>query len=121
MIQSGNLAVKEAIAPALDPRHPSQLYAAAGEGLLLFLVLAVVWYKPRKPGVVSAIFVILYSLIRISDEYFRMPDAHIGYDVFGLTRGQILSMAMFAIGVILLLIWGRRSALPLPGWGKSTH
>jgi phosphatidylglycerol:prolipoprotein diacylglycerol transferase len=120
-IQNGQVAVKEAIAPHLIMRHPSQLYAAAGEGLLLFLILAAIWYRPRKPGIIGAWFVVIYSVIRISDEYFRMPDAHIGYELFDLTRGQWLSIAMFFIGIVLVLIWGRRSTLPISGWGKSTY
>lgn len=73
-IQEGNQVVTDALAPLLVLRHPSQLYAALTEGLLLFLILWFIWYKPRKPGVISALFVIFYAIIRISDQNFRMPD-----------------------------------------------
>lgn len=117
-IQNGNTQVKEAIAPYLSLRHPSQLYGALGEGLVVFLVLMAVWYKPRKPGVVGAVFVITYAIVRILDEQFRMPDAHIGFQWLGLTRGQWLSIAMLGFGIILLVLWGLRPSLPISGWGR---
>jgi phosphatidylglycerol:prolipoprotein diacylglycerol transferase len=120
-IQSGNTAAKEALGPLLEPRHPSQLYGAVGEGLLLFLILFFLWRKPRKPGVIGACFVVFYALARIIDEQFRMPDLHIGYQLFGLTRGQWLSIAMLLIGLLLLMLWGRREALPVPGWGRGQN
>ena len=85
---------------------------------MLFTLLGLVWYKPRKPGVISALFVIFYAIIRIIDEHFRMPDVQIGFDYMGLTRGQILSGGMFVIGLVLLVIWGRRLAQPVGGWGR---
>jgi phosphatidylglycerol:prolipoprotein diacylglycerol transferase len=120
-IQSGNAAVKEAVAPLLTPRHPSQLYAAAGEGLLIFLTLFFLWYKPRKQGVIGATFVCLYAIVRIIDEQFRVPDAHLGFGLLGLTRGQWLSVAMLGVGVVLLFMFGRRDGLATPGWGKGQH
>jgi phosphatidylglycerol:prolipoprotein diacylglycerol transferase len=118
-IQEGNNTVAEALAPLLVLRHPSQLYAAASEGLLLFLLLGLIWYKPRKPGVIASLFVIFYAVIRIVDEHFRMPDVQIGFDNIGLTRGQQLSGAMFGVGLFLLIFWGRRMAQPLGGWGRQ--
>lgn len=118
-IQDGNTAAKEAIAPLLTPRYPSQLFAAVGEGLFLFLILFLLWRKPRRPGFIGASFVLLYSLVRIVDEHFRMPDAHIGFQWLGLTRGQWLSVAMFITGLVLMFIWTRASSLSVPGWGRS--
>ncbi len=117
-VQDGNAAVTEALAPLLVLRHPSQLYAAFGEGLLLFLILWLIWYKPRRPGVIGSLFLVFYSIIRIVGEQFRMPDAHIGLDSMGFTRGQILSGAMLLVGLILLIFWSRRLAQPLGGWGR---
>lgn len=117
-IQNGNTAAKSAIAPLLTPRYPSQLFAAFGEGLLLFLILFILWRKPRKPGFISACFVMCYAVIRISDEFFRMPDAHIGYQLFGLTRGQWLSIVMFAIGLFLAVWWSRSGSTAINGWGR---
>ncbi len=118
-VQNGNGAVKEALKPLLTPRHPSQLYAAFGEGLLVFMVLIFLWRKPRKPGFIGASFIMVYALVRISDEMFRLPDAHIGYQLWGLTRGQWLSIVMFFFGLILMLLWGRTERLRIPGWQKE--
>jgi phosphatidylglycerol---prolipoprotein diacylglyceryl transferase len=118
-IQHGNTAVKEALAPLLTPRHPSQLYAALFEGLFVFLVLFFIWRKPQKPGFIAATFIVLYAIVRISDEYFRMPDAHIGFQFLGLTRGQILSIVMLLIGLALMFIWTRSGTFTVQGWGRT--
>lgn len=118
-IQHGNAATKAAIAPLLVPRHPSQLYAALGEGVIVFLVLMAVWYKPRKAGIVGASFLIVYGIVRIVQEHFRMPDAHLGFQALGLTRGQWLSVVMTLIGVGLVVFWSRSGSLMIPGWGKQ--
>lgn len=118
-IQDGNVAAKEAIAPLLTPRYPSQLFAAVGEGLFLFIVLFFLWRKPRKPGMVAATFILLYAIVRVVDEHFRMPDAHIGFQWLGLTRGQWLSVAMFVVGLVMMFVWSRASSLKIPGWGRG--
>lgn len=118
-IQNGNTAAKEAIAPLLIARYPSQLFAAVGEGLFLFLFLFFLWRKPRKPGFIAATFVLLYAIVRIVDEHFRMPDVQIGFQWLGLTRGQWLSIAMFVTGLILMFVWTRASSLKIPGWGRG--
>lgn len=120
-VQGGNEAVKETLTPLLTARHPSQLYAAAGEGLFIFIFLFLLWYKPRKQGVIGATFVCLYAIVRIIDEQFRTPDAHIGFGLMGLTRGQWLSVGMLVIGLVLLFMFGRREGLATPGWGKGQH
>lgn len=120
-IQNGNTAAKEAIAPLLEPRYPSQLFGALGEGLILFIILFFMWRKPRKPGVIGCWFVILYAIARIWDEQYRMPDAHIGYQWLHLTRGQWLSVGMLVIGLVFLFLWGRRETLPIPGWGRGQN
>ena len=116
-VQSGNVAVKEALGPLLTPRHPSQLYAALGEGLILFTILFLIWYRPRKPGIIGSIFVCLYAVVRIVDEQFRTPDAHIGYQWLDLTRGQWLSIGMLGVGISLFFVYSRRGGLPISGWG----
>ena len=84
-------------------RHPSQLYQAIGEGLiLLFLML---WFsrKPKPRMAVSSVFLIGYGLIRCFTEIFREPDPHIGYDLFDIiSRGQLLSLPMIITGIVLL-------------------
>jgi phosphatidylglycerol:prolipoprotein diacylglycerol transferase len=120
-IQSGNSPAKMAIAPMLELRHPVQLYSALAEGLFLFLFLFLLWYRPRKPGVISALFLVLYSIISIVIEHYRMPDPILGLQIFELTRAQILSGLMLLVGLLLLFLWGRRETLPASGWGRGQN
>jgi phosphatidylglycerol:prolipoprotein diacylglycerol transferase len=101
-VQGGNSAVSDALKPVLTPRHPSQLYQAVLEGLLVFLALCWIWRKPQKPGVLSGWFATLYCSARIVGEQFRMPDAHIGFQLWGLTRGQWLSIGMLLVALAWL-------------------
>ncbi|MGA0840876.1 MAG: prolipoprotein diacylglyceryl transferase, partial [Pseudomonadales bacterium] len=90
-------------------RHPSSLYQAVAEGLVLF---AVVWWfasRPRPVGAISGVFLLGYGVLRCITEVFREPDVHIGYLGDVLTTGQLLSLPMIAIG-ILLLVRARRVA-----------
>lgn len=85
-------------------RHPSQLYQALGEGLLLFIILWVYSSRPRPQKAVSAMFLLGYGVFRTLAEFFREPDVQIGFDLFGwLTRGQLLSIPMIFIGLGLLI------------------
>ena len=80
-------------------RHPTQLYEAFFEGIILFLILWVYTTKQRAVGSSSALFLICYGLFRIAIEFLRLPDAHIGYLAWGwLTVGQLLSLPMIVIG-----------------------
>ena len=94
------------IFPTIDnlPRHPSQLYEAFLEGIVLFLILIILIYnKKTKTGYCSSFFLILYGLFRIFAENFREPDAHIGY-LFGLfSLGTVLSFFMIIAGTLILL------------------
>lgn len=88
-------------------RHPSSLYQAFTEGLLLFVVVWMVSTKPRPAGFVSGVFLAGYGLMRLSTENFRSPDAHIGFLAFDwLTMGQLLSLPMLIAG-ILFILWSR--------------
>ena len=85
------------------PRHPSQLYEAFLEGLLLFLIINIIFKYKKIKGYISAFFLILYSLFRISAEQFRLPDEHLGY-IFGfLSMGTILSLIMLFSGLIIFI------------------
>lgn len=95
----------KAMDPAGIARHPSQLYQAFLEGLLLFII--VFWFstKPRPRGAVSGLFLVGYSIFRFSVEFVREPDQGIGFDLMGwMTRGQLLCVPMFLLGVGLL-VW----------------
>ena len=87
-------------------RHPSQLYEAILEGIILFLVLIYFIKKDylRKPGLISALFLIFYSLFRFFIEFFRVPDEQLGYLVLNLTMGQIISLVFVTIGTILFYL-----------------
>jgi phosphatidylglycerol:prolipoprotein diacylglycerol transferase len=92
------------------PRHPSQLYEAALEGVVLFALLW--WFsgKPRPRMAVSSLFLIGYGLARFTVEFFREPDADKGYILFGwMTEGQILTVPMIIGGIILFAIAYQRA------------
>ena len=86
------------------PRHPSELYEAGTEGLILFLIL---FYLVRftnvreKPGLITGVFLIGYACARIFCEFFREPDAFLGFLWFGATMGQLLSIPVFLLGAWL--------------------
>ncbi len=91
--------------------HASQLYEAALEGLILFLVLWIFSNRPRPTMAVSGLFLLLYGVFRFLVELVRIPDAHIGYLAFDwLTMGQLLSAPMILAGVLLLGLAYRRPA-----------
>jgi phosphatidylglycerol---prolipoprotein diacylglyceryl transferase len=99
-----------------EPRHPSQLYEAALEGLVLFVVLAVMVWRSgalARPGLVTGVFLAGYAAARILVELFREPDAQLGTLLAGATMGQLLSLPMLAAGVWLIL-----RALRRPGIGR---
>jgi len=94
-----------------EPRHPSQLYEAILEGMILFLITNFVWRSNsmrEKQGLTSGIFVGGYGLFRMVIEFFRQPDEHIGYLSFGSTLGQWLSLPMICLGGCLI-IFSRRN------------
>lgn len=88
-----------------EPRHPSQLYEAALEGIVLFLIMLLVVRLGglKRPGVAAGIFGIGYGLSRITAEFFREPDAQLGYLAFGTTMGMWLSVPLVVAGAGLLL------------------
>jgi len=93
------------------PRHPSQLYEAGLEGILLFIFLFIAvrrFHVLRKPGIESGLFLLGYGVCRIISEYFRQPDIQLGYLIGGTTMGQILSLPMIAFGIAF--IWQARRA-----------
>ena len=83
-------------------RHPSQLYQAFGEGIILFIYMLIIAKRPKPTMSISGHFLIGYGFIRFSTEFFRTPDQHIGFVLDFLTRGQILSFPMIVIGLFLI-------------------
>jgi phosphatidylglycerol:prolipoprotein diacylglycerol transferase len=95
------------LAPGSNLRHPSQLYEAFFEGVFLFIVL---WNlrKVQKPrGAMLAFYLIGYGIVRFFIEYFRQPDAHIGFIFFSFSMGQLLCGMMAAGGMVLYLFLSR--------------
>ncbi|MDO5290548.1 MAG: prolipoprotein diacylglyceryl transferase [Pseudomonadota bacterium] len=91
------------------PRHPSQLYQFALEGVLLFVLLWLYARQPRKTGQVSGAFLVGYGVFRFIAEYFRQPDAHLGLLALGMSMGQWLCVPMIAAGAAMW-IWASRRA-----------
>ena len=91
-------------------RHPSQLYEAALEGVVLFLLLGVLGKKHTPPGTVFWSFITGYGILRSIGEVFREPDAHLGFVLGTLTMGQLLSLPMVLLGVTMLLVGYRKEA-----------
>jgi phosphatidylglycerol:prolipoprotein diacylglycerol transferase len=95
------------------PRHPSQLYEAGLEGIVLFIVLRLLTHRYKKlstPGFVAAAFVTGYGVARTVSEFFRQPDIQIGYLAGGLTEGMLLSIPMIIIGIAAMIYVSRRVA-----------
>ena len=97
---------------SLLPRHPSELYEAIGEGLILTLILLIYAHKSRKIGQVSGVFMIGYGCIRFFLEYFREPDAFLltFAQKTGLSMGQWLCLPMIIIGILILYIATKKGA-----------
>jgi len=87
-------------------RHPSQLYEAFFEGIILFFILIYFFKKNylKKTGQISGLFLIFYSIFRFFSEFFRSPDPHIGYLILNLTLGQLISIVFLIIGSVLFFI-----------------
>lgn len=108
------------LAPLIAARHPSQLYQAVAEGLVVGVLLWLLWKRPRKPGVIVSVFLISYGVLRVLTEFVRLPDSHLAVQRFaGLSRGQWLSVVMVVCGVALLAYFLRRAAPRMGGWGAA--
>jgi len=102
--------VKEVLRGILTPRHPSQLYEAFFEGIVLFAILWLVRTRMRQPnGVLTGLFFICYAIFRIIVENFREPDASL---IAGFTRGQFFSFFLIAIGLAFVIAAKLRPAFP---------
>jgi len=94
----------------LTPRHPSQLYEAFFEGIVLFAILWLVRTRTRQPnGVLTGLFFIFYAIFRIAIEYFREPDAEL---IGHFTRGQFFSFFLIAIGIAFVAAAKMRPTYP---------
>jgi phosphatidylglycerol:prolipoprotein diacylglycerol transferase len=89
-------------------RHPSQLYEALLEGLVLFVIVQWLYRKNLYPGTVTWALIGFYGLFRFLVEFVREPDAHIGFDLGPFTRGQLLTFPMMVVGLVMFVIYARR-------------
>ncbi len=121
-IQDGNQQMIEAVRPLLEPRHPSQLYACLTEALIPLGVTLVFWRKPRKPGIVGSLFLIMYSIGRIFNEQFRLPDApisNLAEQPLGISRGQFISLWLLLLGTLLLIWCLKQKTEPIEGLSRN--
>ena len=121
-IQQGDVAMTEAMGAILDPRHPSQIYASFTEAWIPLIFLMWLWRKPRKPGLIGSLYIIIYGFGRIFNEQFRLPDAHIAdlsQQPFGISRGQFISIWMIALGVVFLVWSLMRKSEKMGGWASK--
>ncbi len=112
--KAGDQTFIDALLPVLTPYYPSQIFQAITDGPILGLVLALIWLRPRKPGVVGCWFLIVYGIMRIASEQFRQPDEGVAL-LLGFSRGQVLSAGIIAVGVGLLLLFLRRDVPKMGG------
>ena len=100
------------------PRHPSQLYEALLEGLVIFCVLQIVSRRKKTPpqGTFMGLFLLMYGVFRFLIEFVRVPDAQLGYLIGGVvTMGQLLSLPLVLLGIVELVLAHRR------GWRQRGH
>jgi phosphatidylglycerol:prolipoprotein diacylglycerol transferase len=103
------------------PRHPSQLYEAGLEGVVLFIILALMIRGGalKRPGLILGSFIFFYALARIFGEFFREPDAQLGFLWGGLTMGMLLSVPMIVAGLILMILAWRKPPKPAPNLTRA--
>jgi len=93
-----------------EPRHPSQLYEAMLEGVVLFIIINLLAFKKKflfKPGYISGYFLVFYSILRIAGEYFREPDGHLGYFFSYFSLGVLLSLLTLVFGCLIIFLLKR--------------
>jgi len=115
-LRAGDARAEALLVPHMTAYWPSQLIQALSDGPVLFLILALIWWRPRKPGVVGGWFLIAYGVLRILTELVRQPDAGVAV-LAGLQRGQLLSVAMIICGIVVIWVCARRTTPAIGGLG----
>lgn len=116
-VQRGAPDLARELEPLLAARHPSQLYQAFAEGIVVGVVVWAVAAQPRKPGILGCWFLITYGVTRVLTELWRLPDGHLAVQrLGGLSRGQWLSVAMVVLGVVMLWRLSRGTMNAVGGW-----
>ncbi len=114
-VRQGDQAVIEVVEPLLTAYYPSQIIQAITDGPILFAILALIWLRPRKPGVIGAVFLIAYGVMRIVTERYREPDEGVALLLGALSRGQVLSIFMVVAGIAALILCQRRKVERISG------
>jgi phosphatidylglycerol:prolipoprotein diacylglycerol transferase len=105
------------------PRHPSQLYEAGLEGIVLFTILAIMIRMGalKRPGLILGSFITVYGFARITGEFFRQPDPQLGFLWSGLTMGMLLSVPMIIAGsIIMMMAWRHKFPKHVPSPDQGT-
>lgn len=120
-VQAGDTPWVELLQTHLTPRYPSQLFAGVTEGLVVFTVLLIVYHRPVKAGLVGGWFCVSYALMRVLNELFRLPDAHLMADgkIPPVTRGQWLSLGLLVLGIVTIALAKRSTGDKLGGWMRA--
>lgn len=117
-LRSADPVVTEALIGQLTAWWPSQLFQALTDGPILLAILIAVWWRPRRPGVVGGWFLVGYGALRIVTEVVRQPDDGVAL-LFGMQRGQLLSVGVILLGIAMIFICARRSVHPIGGLQNS--
>ncbi|MCH7848748.1 MAG: prolipoprotein diacylglyceryl transferase [Planctomycetes bacterium] len=114
-VRQGDQAVIGVVEPLLTAYYPSQIIQAITDGPILVATLALLWLRPRKPGVIGAVFLISYGVMRIVTERYRQPDEGVALLLGALSRGQVLSILMVVAGIAALILCQRRNVERISG------
>ncbi|MCH8316846.1 MAG: prolipoprotein diacylglyceryl transferase, partial [Planctomycetes bacterium] len=114
-VRQGDQAVVGVVEPLLTAYYPSQIIQAITDGPILVATLGLIWLRPRKPGVIGAVFLIAYGVMRIVTERYRQPDEGVALLLGALSRGQVLSIFMVVAGIAALILCQRRNVERISG------
>lgn len=107
--------------PLLQPRFPVSIVGSLLEGILLFFIVIFTWYKPRRPGIITAVFLVLYAALQIAIDPYRQQNTLETTTIFGMSEQMILSGICLVIGIVGFVIWNRSEILRAPGWGRGQN
>ncbi len=108
----------EKVFPLLKSRYPIQIIEAGVQGALIFLILLMAWSGARRPGFITALFLILFSVSEIVLDPYRFQNSLEGRILFGLSEQVVIAIIGLIIGLLMMLVWNRSEILKTPGWGR---
>jgi phosphatidylglycerol:prolipoprotein diacylglycerol transferase len=119
-MHDGNEVVIDAVQPLLSAYYPSQIFQALTDGPILMGALALIWLRPRKPGLIASWFLVIYGILRVATEVFRQPDEGVSL-LWGLSRGQVLSVVMIVLGAVCVWWCAQRKVEPIACLRNPMH